>query len=695
MNFVRNAYHRRAGRVAATPAGTAARAGGGRRGRAASRAARLAHRDERHPQGVLARWLDAGRAELEVVTRPTAAALQRRLAAGDVDVLHFIGHGHFDEARARGRSWCSRTSAAGRARSAPRHCASCVCGRGLGLVFLNACETARGGPQRLDRGVAPALVAAGVPAVVANQYAVLDDAATVFARELYAQLAARSPLGDAVREARIALARELGARRGSTGRCRWSSRATPASRCGDARRSRRPLLVALGLRLAARRRVRRTASPTWRATSGWRATCSTSSAEPLRRPSGSTPTRPPWAAVEARSRVARARGASGRSRSTSSCRWSRPISRSWPCSRAPRPRGCAAPLAAWLYALHPVSLLIGAAHGQFDAIPLGFLLLAVLLAERGRRVRLGAGARRRDRDQVVPGAGAAVPGVRRRRLRGARPRATRALALLPGALLLLPFAVADARAPARELFAYGGHRRLRLDRGLARCGVAGDAASCRAARPASGRVAALVSKLAFLAALGARSRSPRGRGASSFRRGARCSRCCWRSPCSTACRARSTCVGDSLRAAAAGPGGGAHAAAATPGLVGFYLFLAPGVLRPAPLEGDAALRAGRLWLFGAAATLAVCFAWLATLLREGREGFRAATDDGDAAVHLALSLTDHLERRDEPRQLAGPSRWSGLVGRPRFACSVVYVSQSRSPPGFSARTSDGKSGRCR
>jgi hypothetical protein len=57
------------------------------------------------------------------------------------------------------------------------------------------------------------LVAAGIPAVVANQYAVLDSAATVFARELYAALAAGRGLGDAAREARIALASELGASR--------------------------------------------------------------------------------------------------------------------------------------------------------------------------------------------------------------------------------------------------------------------------------------------------------------------------------------------------------------------------------------------------------------------------------------------------------------------------------------------------
>jgi hypothetical protein len=59
----------------------------------------------------------------------------------------------------------------------------------------------------------------------------------------------------------------------------------------------------------------------------------------------------------------------------------------------------------------------------------------------------------------------------------------------------------------------------------------------------------------------------------------------------------------------------AHAAAATVGLVGFYLFLAPGVLH-CPLEGDARRVAGGFWLLGGLATLVVCASWLATLLRE-------------------------------------------------------------------------------
>lgn len=156
--------------------------------------------------------VDQGRVEVELAARPTPAALQRRLGAGDVDVLHFIGHGHFDERTREGVLVLEDERGAPRPLGAEALC-QLLCHRGLRLVFLNACETGRGGRSDWNRGTAPALVAAGMPAVVANQYAVLDQAATLFARELYAQLAGRRALGDAVREARVAIARELGASR--------------------------------------------------------------------------------------------------------------------------------------------------------------------------------------------------------------------------------------------------------------------------------------------------------------------------------------------------------------------------------------------------------------------------------------------------------------------------------------------------
>ena len=209
VNFVRNAY-------TAVPADPPAR----RRGRlrvlvAVSRPRGTEPLDARTETNDLRKafrpLVDAGRAEIEVV-KPTPAALQRRLAAGGVDVLHLVGHGHFDEAEREGFVVLEDERGGSRPLGAEA-LRLLLCQRGLSLVFLNACETGRGGRVDWNRGTAPALVAAGVPAVVANQYAVLDSAATVFARELYSQLASGRPLGDAAREARIGLARELGASR--------------------------------------------------------------------------------------------------------------------------------------------------------------------------------------------------------------------------------------------------------------------------------------------------------------------------------------------------------------------------------------------------------------------------------------------------------------------------------------------------
>lgn len=61
-------------------------------------------------------------------------------------------------------------------------------------------------------------------------------------------------------------------------------------------------------------------------------------------------------------------------------------------------------------------------------------------------------------------------------------------------------------------------------------------------------------------------------------------------------------------------------------LVGFYLFPAPGVLFPRPLEADAALAAGRLWVLGVAATFAASALWLAFLLPGASAGLRATTE---------------------------------------------------------------------
>ena len=152
----------------------------------------------------------AGLVRLEVLASTSPAGLHRRLSGSRVDVLHFVGHGAFDEKErtgslflvdARGRSLAVDTDRVLRL----------LAGRALKLVVLNACETGRGGRTDFLRGVAPALAAGGIPAVLANQYKVLDSSATAFARHLYWALAKGHSLGTAAREARVAVSYTKGA----------------------------------------------------------------------------------------------------------------------------------------------------------------------------------------------------------------------------------------------------------------------------------------------------------------------------------------------------------------------------------------------------------------------------------------------------------------------------------------------------
>jgi hypothetical protein len=287
--------------------------------------------------------------------------------------------------------------------------------------------------------------------------------------------------------------------------------------------------------------------------------------------------------------------------------------------------GRASPFAPWLYAVHPVSLLVGAAHGQFDALPLLFLLLALEALERGRRdlsaLALSAAIAMKSFPVLaLPFLALDVRASWRSAARYA------ALALAPGALLLLPFAVADAGALRRELVAYGGVADFgwtgvlrgiewvafgSLPRGEARfwpqaalvskalflSAWAGLVLAARAGRlRLDAARASQAVMLAFLALYGLQSAQY----------------LLWAVPLGLLRPGRASAV---------------YAAAASAGLTGFYLFLAPGVLLPAPLEGGALAGAGHLWLIGAAATLAASGAWLVVVLRGGRNvALRAATE---------------------------------------------------------------------
>ena len=145
-------------------------------------------------------------AEVNVLLDATPALLHQTLEVSllPYDIIHFIGHGEYDDKTGLG-CLVFENENEGVQTVDSQVLQQILCRRDVRLMFLNACETGKGGGVDFVRGVAPALVAAGVPTIVANQFSVLDVSATAFARHFYWALAQGQSIGDAAREARVAV----------------------------------------------------------------------------------------------------------------------------------------------------------------------------------------------------------------------------------------------------------------------------------------------------------------------------------------------------------------------------------------------------------------------------------------------------------------------------------------------------------
>ena len=137
-------------------------------------------------------------AGLAVVPEATRQALAAGLVRYDSQILHFVGHGGFEEGE--GVLYFERPDGSGEPVTGSRLAATLADAPALRFVFLNACETAVAcgtDGRNPFAGVASALVDKGVPAVLAMQATVADEAAIAFSRKVYDGLA----LGDTIEEA--------------------------------------------------------------------------------------------------------------------------------------------------------------------------------------------------------------------------------------------------------------------------------------------------------------------------------------------------------------------------------------------------------------------------------------------------------------------------------------------------------------
>jgi CHAT domain-containing protein len=158
---------------------------------------------------------NAGRVHFQWVPGDTSEHLVSMMAHDSWHVFHFIGHGGVSEpALAATGDEPPKDSEDGYIVLADGHGgADEVSASKLGtqlqgdgslrLVVLNCCDSARGAADNMFSSPGAALVRSGVPAVVAMQFSISDDAAIRFASGFYESVADNDPIERAITTARL------------------------------------------------------------------------------------------------------------------------------------------------------------------------------------------------------------------------------------------------------------------------------------------------------------------------------------------------------------------------------------------------------------------------------------------------------------------------------------------------------------
>lgn len=159
-------------------------------------------------EAALAELVSASKVEVMRLPATTTSTLRQELLEREIHVVHLMGHGGYSAKDWLG--WVTLLDEEGeRKRVSGEQLAMIVKSHpSLRLVILNACLTARHGARRPDayQGVASAILErTGIPAVVAHQRPVDNDAANRMSEILYRRLAENDPLEAAITEVRMEL----------------------------------------------------------------------------------------------------------------------------------------------------------------------------------------------------------------------------------------------------------------------------------------------------------------------------------------------------------------------------------------------------------------------------------------------------------------------------------------------------------
>ncbi|MDQ3706284.1 MAG: CHAT domain-containing protein [Chloroflexota bacterium] len=146
-----------------------------------------------------------GIVQLDLIEDATLSALRKQLQKEQYHIFHFIGHGGFDRQTEEGVLVFRDEAGRGRFVSGQQLGWLLHNHHTLSLAILNACEGARADRADAFAGTGQSLVQQGIPAVIAMQFEITDDAAKTFAYGFYSSLALGQPVEAALTETRLTL----------------------------------------------------------------------------------------------------------------------------------------------------------------------------------------------------------------------------------------------------------------------------------------------------------------------------------------------------------------------------------------------------------------------------------------------------------------------------------------------------------
>ena len=141
-----------------------------------------------------------GQVNISYIEGPdTWSRLQDKLLQEKTHMLHFIGHGNFDD---QGSRLVMEDECGNSDLRESEDLAVLALDRPLQLVVLNSCFGAKRDDSQKFSSVAASMVRSGVPAVIAMRTEISDDAARAIAQTFYTALALNMPVDAALTEAR-------------------------------------------------------------------------------------------------------------------------------------------------------------------------------------------------------------------------------------------------------------------------------------------------------------------------------------------------------------------------------------------------------------------------------------------------------------------------------------------------------------